>query len=138
MSKLDKTTEDYVIRVVSKAVAKRKRQAKLDKEYLEKISRKRKMVKKLTKSASAKKVFKKAAAKKTIGKSIAKKIPYVGAVLTAAEIAKMVKNRKAKPVKGKSCGPGKTKVTTGGKTYCVSGKKKFKAGKPVKDPISKR
>ena len=89
---------------------------------------------KVPKSELAKKV----GAKRTVGKVLGRAIPGAAAVLTAAEIVKMVKNRKAKPIKGKSCGPGKTKVTTGGKTYCVSGKKKFKAGKPARDPISKR
>ena len=84
------------------------------------------------------KIIKKVVAKRTVGKVLGTAVPSAGAVLTAAEIVKMVKNRKAKPIKGKSCGPGKTKVTTGGKTYCVSGKKKFKAGKPARDPISKR
>jgi len=124
MSKLDKTTEDYVIRVVSKAVAKRKRRAKLDKEYLEKISRKRKMVKKLTKSASAKK----AVAKKTIGKSIAKKIPYVGTAIIARDVIKGVSKA--------TCGKRGGKWVSG---KCVGTKKaKFKKGSPVKDPISKR
>ena len=103
----------------------------IDKQIMEKA---RAHWKKVAKAPMAKK----AVAKRTVGKALGKAIPGGAAVLTAAEIVKMVKNRKAKPIKGKSCGPGKTKVTTGGKTYCVSGKKKFKAGKPVKDPISKR
>ena len=91
-----------------------------------------------TMKAYKKASLKKVVGKRTVGRVLGRAIPGAGTVLTAAEIAKMVKNRKAKPVKGKSCGPGKTKVTTGGKTYCVSGKKKFKKGSPVKDPISKR
>ena len=94
--------------------------------------------KKYTPPSKGKLALKKVVAKRTVGKALGRAIPGAAAVLTAAEIVKMVKNRKAKPIKGKSCGPGKTKVTTGGKTYCVSGKKKFKVGKPARDPISKR